>query len=156
MRPASPDTACVRCDREPSKRLGSVSTEIAAATGVSFACDVVLNRDKEIISAFGGELFAMHAAACAEAKVLAMRAVPAPFEVVVTTNSGWPLDQNLYQAVKGMSAAAQVVRPGGVIVAAAECRDGFPEHGGYRELLGAYPDMAALLADIEGPAREHP
>jgi nickel-dependent lactate racemase len=123
---------------------------IAAATGVSFACDVVLNRDKEIISAFAGELFAMHQAACVEARALAMRAVPAAFDVVVTTNSGWPLDQNLYQAVKGMSAAAQVVRPGGVIVAAAECRDGFPDHGGYRELLGSYPDMAALLADIQG------
>jgi nickel-dependent lactate racemase len=123
---------------------------IAAATGVSFAFDVVLNRDKEIVSAFAGELFAMHKAACAEAKALAMRAVPAPFDVVVTTNSGWPLDQNLYQAVKGMSAAAQVVRPGGMIVAAAECRDGFPDHGGYRDLLGSYADMAALLADVEG------
>jgi nickel-dependent lactate racemase len=122
---------------------------IAAATGVSFAFDVVLNRDKEIVSAFAGELFAMHRAACADAKALAMRAVPAPFDVVVTTNSGWPLDQNLYQAVKGMSAAAQVVRPGGVIVAAAECRDGFPNHGGYRDLLCAYPDMGALLADIQ-------
>jgi nickel-dependent lactate racemase len=123
---------------------------IAAATGVSFAFDVVLNRDKEIVSAFAGELFAMHRAACAEAKALAMRAVPAAFDVVVTTNSGWPLDQNLYQAVKGMSAAAQVVRPGGVIVAAAECRDGFPDHGGYRDLLASYPDMDALLADVQG------
>ena len=66
-----------------------------------------------------------------------MRAVPAPFDVVVTTNSGFPLDQNLYQAVKGMSAAAQVVRPGGTIVCAAECRDGFPDHGSYREELTA-------------------
>ena len=64
-----------------------------------------------------------------------MRAVPRAFDVVVTTNSGYPLDQNLYQAVKGMSAAAKVVKPGGLIVCAAECRDGFPGHGSYRELL---------------------
>ena len=68
-----------------------------------------------------------------------MRAVPEPFDVVVTSNSGYPLDQNLYQAVKGMSAAAKVVKPGGLIICAAECRDGFPGHGSYRELLGGDP-----------------
>ena len=55
----------------------------------------------------------------------------------MTSNSGFPLDQNLYQAVKGMSAAAKIVKPGGTIVCAAECRDGFPGHGSYRELLGS-------------------
>ncbi len=123
---------------------------IAAATGVSFACDVVLNRDKEIVAAFAGELFAVHGGACGVAREVSMQAVSVPFDVVVTTNSGFPLDQNLYQAVKGMSAAAQVVKPGGVIVAAAECRDGFPDHGGYRELLRSAPDMASLLREIEG------
>jgi lactate racemase len=74
--------------------------------------------------------------------------VPEPFDVVVTTNSGHPLDQNLYQAVKGMSAAHQVARPGATIVCAAECRDGFPDHGSYREVLASADSPAALLADI--------
>jgi nickel-dependent lactate racemase len=77
-----------------------------------------------------------------------MRPVRAPFDVVVTTNSGFPLDQNLYQAVKGMSAAYQVVRPGGVIVCAAECRDGFPDHGSYREVLASAPSPHALFDAI--------
>ncbi|CAL9649747.1 Lactate racemase (plasmid) [Streptomyces sp. enrichment culture] len=94
---------------------------IAEATGVTFALDVVLNRHKDIVAAFGGDLLAMHAAATATAKRMAMRPVEAPFDVV-TTDSGFPLDQNLYQAVQGMSAAYQVVRPGGTIVCAAECR----------------------------------
>lgn len=106
---------------------------IAAATGVTFAFDVILNRDKAVIGAFGGDLLAMHAAATRAARDVAMRPVPAPFDVVVTTNSGYPLDQNLYQAVKGMSAAHRITRPGGTIVCAAECRDGFPDHGSYRE-----------------------
>ena len=93
----------------------------------------MLDGEQRIAQAFGGELFAMHEAACAVVRQTAMRAVPAPFDVVLTTNSGFPLDQNLYQAVKGMSAAAQVVQPGGTIVCAAECRDGFPDHGSYRE-----------------------
>jgi lactate racemase len=121
---------------------------IAAATGVTFALDVVLNRDKDVVAAFGGDLLPMHAAATAVAKRMAMRPVDAPFDVVVTTNSGFPLDQNLYQAVKGMSAAYQVVRPGGMIVCAAECRDGFPDHGSYRDVLASAPSPKALFEDI--------
>ena len=121
---------------------------IAAATGVTFSLDVVLNADQEIVAAFGGELLAMHAAACKTARQAAMRPVPAPFDVVVTTNSGFPLDQNLYQAVKGMSAARQVARPGGAIICAAECRDGFPDHGSYRSVLASASSPQALLDGI--------
>jgi len=121
---------------------------IAEATGVTFALDVILNRDKDIAAAFGGDILPMHAAATAAARRVAMREVEAPFDVVVTTNSGYPLDQNLYQSVKGMSAAFQVVRPGGVIVCAAECRDGFPDHGSYREVLASEPSPRALLDAI--------
>ena len=108
------------------------------------------------MAAFGGELFAMHAAACAAAKDNAMREVPAAFDVVVTTNAGFPLDQNLYQAVKGMSAAAKVVKPGGMIVCAAECRDGFPDHGSYREVLTSAPSPQALLDSIGRRTRTMP
>jgi len=126
---------------------------IAAGTGTDFACDVILDREHRIVRAFAGQLAPMHAAACAAARDVAMAAVPAPFDVVVTTNSGFPLDQNLYQAVKGMSAAATVVKPGGTIVCAAECRDGFPHGGEYHETLTAGRSPAELLAEIE--AREH-
>ncbi|HWT23283.1 MAG TPA: nickel-dependent lactate racemase [Solirubrobacteraceae bacterium] len=121
----------------------------AAAAAPHFAFDVILNREQRIIAAFAGELGRMHAAACAAARTYAMRAVAAPFDVVVTSNSGYPLDQNLYQAVKGMAAAAKVVKPGGLIVCAAECRDGFPGHGSYRELLTAHPSPRAFLRAIE-------
>jgi nickel-dependent lactate racemase len=125
---------------------------IAAATGVTFGFDVVLDQDKQVVAAFGGDLLGMHAAAVRTAREVAMRPVPRLFDVVVTTNSGYPLDQNLYQAVKGMSAAYQVVKPGGVIVCAAECRDGFPDHGSYREVLASADSPAALFAEIS--ARE--
>ena len=85
-----------------------------------------------------------------------MRPVPAPFDVVVTTNAGFPLDQNLYQSVKGMSAAFQVTRPGGLIVCAAECRDGFPDHGDYRQVLASAPSPQALLEEIQGRPRTVP
>ncbi|MFN0154084.1 MAG: nickel-dependent lactate racemase [Gaiella sp.] len=129
---------------------------IARATGTHFALDVVLDAEKRIVQAFGGELFAMHEAACAVARRVAMRPVAEPFDVVVTTNSGFPLDQNLYQAVKGISAAAQVVRPGGAIVCAAECRDGFPAHGSFRAELEARPDPEEAFAAVMARERTVP
>ena len=82
-----------------------------------------------------------------------MRAVPAPFDVVVTTNSGYPLDQNLYQAVKGMSAAAQIVKTGGVIICAAECRDGLPAHGSYGAVLRVAAQPGGAARDDLTPGR---
>jgi nickel-dependent lactate racemase len=129
---------------------------IAAATGVDFALDVTLDREQRVVRAYGGELFAMHAAACADARRIAMRPVTARFDVVVTSNSGFPLDQNLYQAVKGISAAAEVAKPGGLIVCAAECRDGFPDHGSYRAELVSAASPEALLAAIEARSETVP
>ena len=119
--------------------------EIARMTGVDFALDVTLNRDQQITAAFAGDLLQEHAAACETARKNAMRAVAEPFDVVVTTNSGYPLDQNLYQAVKGMSAAAKIVKQGGTIICAAECRDGIPNHGAYGEILASRSSPPELL-----------
>jgi lactate racemase len=130
--------------------------EISQMVGVNFAIDVTLNREQKITAAFAGDILAQHRAACAFAKDTAMRAVPAPFDVVLTTNSGYPLDQNLYQAVKGMSAAAKIVKPGGTIICAAECRDGLPSHGSYGAVLASQPTPAALLTMINAPGYSAP
>jgi nickel-dependent lactate racemase len=121
---------------------------IAASTDVGFALDVLIDDRHRVTRAFAGEVLAMHAVACTAARDEAMQRVEAPFDVVITTNSGYPLDQNLYQAVKGMSAAAEVVAPGGTIVCAAECRDGLPDHGTYASLLASERSPAALMASI--------
>ena len=129
---------------------------VAAVGRVDFAVDVTLNREQQVVGAFAGELFAMHAMAREAARELAMAPVDGLFDVVVTTNSGYPLDQNLYQAVKGMSAAATVVKEGGTIVCAAECRDGFPDHGSYREVLESAASPQELLAMIADRPRTVP
>ena len=129
---------------------------IAAATGVDFAFDVVLNREQQVVAAFGGEVLAMHAAARAYVREVSMRPVDGLFDVVVTTNAGFPLDQNLYQAVKGMSAAATVAAPGGLIICAAECADGFPDYGSFRAELAAEPTAERLLASIAARTRTVP
>jgi nickel-dependent lactate racemase len=130
--------------------------EIARMTRIHFAVDVTLNRAQQITAVFAGELFAEHRAACAAAKRDAMREVDSPFDVVLTTNAGYPLDQNLYQAVKGMSAAAKVVKRGGTIVCATECRDGLPAHGSYGEVLASRSSPQELLAMITSPGYSRP
>jgi nickel-dependent lactate racemase len=124
---------------------------IAALSGVDFSVDVAINRDHQITHVVAGELFAVHHAVCAVVERTAMQACSFPFDVVVTSNSGYPLDQNLYQAVKGMSAAAQVVKQGGVIVCAAACSDGFPSHGEYLQILTERDSADGLLEMINAP-----
>jgi nickel-dependent lactate racemase len=129
---------------------------IAAATGVTFAFDVTLNGDQEIVEAFGGPVDRMHAVARERVRATAMSPVDRRFDIVVTSNAGYPLDQNLYQAVKGMSAAATVVAPGGLIICAAQCADGFPDHGSFREVLASAASPADLLATIAARPRTVP
>jgi nickel-dependent lactate racemase len=125
--------------------------EVAHVVGGTFLVNVTLNRDKAITGVFAGDLDAAHAAGCAFAKATAMAPVPRPFDIVITTNSGYPLDLNLYQAVKGMSAAAQVVREGGAIIVAADCWDGIPEHGLYARLLRGARGPQHLLDTVMAP-----
>ncbi len=123
--------------------------EVALLAQPTFLLNVSLNADKQITAVFAGDLLQAHAAGCAFVRKSAMVEVDRPYDIVVTTNSGYPLDQNLYQCVKGMSAASQVVREGGAIILAGACQDGLPDHGRYAELLcmgGSPQGVLDLLA----------
>ncbi len=124
---------------------------MAAATRPTFLLNVTLNRDKAITGVFAGDLSAAHRAGTEFVRQKAMQPVEQPFDVVITSNSGYPLDLNLYQAVKGMSAAAQIVRPGGDILIAAECWDGLPNHGLYARLLREAGSLEELRERILTP-----
>ncbi len=125
--------------------------EVALKTNPTFLVNVTLNASREITGVFAGDMLAAHAAGCAFVRESAMVGVDAPYDVVITTNSGYPLDQNLYQSVKGMSAAAQIVRPGGAIIIAAACEDGLPDHGLYAQLLAEAGSPQAVLDMISRP-----
>ena len=113
--------------------------------------NVTLNGKKEITGVFAGELFEAHARGCEFTREHAMARCASRFDVVVTSNSGYPLDQNLYQAVKGMSAAMKIVKRGGTILCVSECSDGVPDHGNYAKILQMADTPAQLLAMIEAP-----
>jgi lactate racemase len=116
-----------------------------------FMLNVTLNRDKEITSVFAGELYEAHDKGCQFVKEHAMIKCAERFDVVITSNSGYPLDQNLYQAVKGMSAAHKIVKKGGTIIIASECSDGLPSHGNYSKIFEFADSPQALLDLINDP-----
>jgi nickel-dependent lactate racemase len=118
---------------------------------VDFCINVTLNRKREITAFFCGEVIEAHEKGCAFSKSTAMVPCAEPFPLIVTTNSGYPLDQNLYQAVKGMSAAAQVIAPGGLILAASRCNDGFPDHGNFKKLLFEHATPQSILDTVLAP-----
>ena len=122
--------------------------EAAAMADPTFLVNVAMNSDKDITAVFAGSREDAHRVACAHVAEHVMAPVDREFDVVITSNSGHPLDLNLYQAVKGMSAAARVVRPGGTIIIAAECWDGIPEHGLFAELVAGATSPDELLATL--------
>ncbi len=125
--------------------------EVALMTRPTFLLNVTLNAEHEITGVFAGDMLEAHAAGCAFVRKEAMVGVDEPFDIVITTNSGYPLDQNLYQTVKGMSAAAKVVKDGGAIIMAAGCEDGVPNHGRYADLLATGGSPQGVLDLISQP-----
>lgn len=122
--------------------------EIAALVPGTFLLNVTLNREKQITGVYAGHLQDAYVAGCNHVRATAMTPVQHLYDIAITTNSGYPLDLNLYQSVKGMSAASRIVRPGGAILMAAECWDGIPAHGRYAEILRRSPSPQAVLESI--------
>ncbi|MBQ7208558.1 MAG: nickel-dependent lactate racemase [Lentisphaeria bacterium] len=117
----------------------------AEKANLKFIVNTVIDAEKRIVRAFAGDTKAAHAAGVAFCRKQANIEVPEA-DIVITTNGGYPLDMNVYQSVKGMTAAEAVCRPGGVIIMAAGCADG---HGGesFFKALSQTPSPETLLAE---------
>jgi nickel-dependent lactate racemase len=114
-----------------------------------FLLNITLNRNKEITNVFAGDLRAAHMAGCEFVKKSAMAPVDKLYDIVITSNSGYPLDLNIYQTVKGMSAAVQIVKEGGNIILAAECWDGTPSNSDYEKILTSVNSVNDLMKYIK-------
>ena len=128
--------------------------EIAEAASIiqpAFLLNVTLNRDKQITGVFAGDLKESHRQGCLFARQNAMIPVKEPYDIVISCNSGHPLDLNIYQSIKGISAAAQIIKEGGSIIMAADCWDGIPEHGEYARLLREAKSPEHFLKMIRTP-----
>ena len=98
--------------------------KIMAQAGADFIVNVTLNSAKQITGVFAGDPVAAHLEGCRFLAPFSTRELDEPLDFIVTSNSGAPLDCNLYQTVKGITGAAPVIKPGGEILIASACSEG--------------------------------
>jgi nickel-dependent lactate racemase len=113
----------------------NLAREMVALLPPDFVVNVTLNHQKEITDFFVGDFISAHEQGFRRAAEESFIAVPRKFPVVVTSNSGYPLDMNFYQTVKGISAAAGIVEEGGSIIIVSECGNGIPAGSHFEKLL---------------------
>jgi nickel-dependent lactate racemase len=124
----------------------------AEQANLQFIVNVVINSEKKIVKCFAGNPVQAHLTGCNFLRSLCQVKVPQA-DIVITSNGGYPLDQNVYQSVKGMTAGEAVCRKHGVIIMTASCSDG---HGGesfFRNLSEA-ASPAALLEQTAAIPRD--
>ncbi len=133
----------------PENPLHRELIEIAGMAGHDFMVDVALTRTRGIAAVFAGEPRAAHSEGVRFVRQSTLAAVEEKADLVVTTSGGYPLDLTYYQAVKGVTAASHVVKPGGTILLVASCSEGLggPE---FSELVRSGRDAQTLLADLAG------
>ena len=130
--------------------------EVALMTKPTFLVNVALNQDDQITGVFAGDMVYAHAQGCAFVGENALVPVKSLFDIVITTNSGYPLDQNLYQSIKGIRAAHGIVKRGGTIICVTACEGGIPDFGGYFKLLKMGGSPQGVLEMIKKPGfQEH-
>lgn len=130
--------------------------DIATRVGPSFLINVTLNEQREITGFFAGDLVKAHREGCEFVRSTAMQPVEGLFDIVVTSNSGYPLDMNLYQGVNGMSAAARILKQGGLLVLACECRERIPSGSPYDRLLREAGNPEGILEMLARPGVVRP
>lgn len=150
--PINIDHAYARSAQLTGNPIHAECIEAARVAGLKFILNIALNEEKRIIGAFAGDFEKAHLMGCTYVRDL--MSVPAKHtDIVVTTNSGYPLDRNLYQVVKGIDTASSMTKKGGVIIIAAECRDGIG-HTKFKELMQSCRTKEELLQKMSEPHQE--
>lgn len=143
---------CSRFIDSPCSRTGILDGNpihadmIAAAemAKLAYIVNVVIDEDKKTVAAFAGNFLTAHRRGC-DFLLGYCQVKPRWADIVISSNGGAPLDQNLYQCVKGMTAAEATCNEGGVIIMCAECADGHGGEGFYESLKNC--ESAAALYD---------
>ena len=123
--------------------------EISRMARHDFLLDVALARDRSIAAVFAGHPEQAHRAGVEFVSRVMLETLDEPADAAITTSAGYPLDLTYYQAIKGVTAAAHIVKPGGSILLAAACSEGAgaPE---FRRMLGEGITDAEFLDRIQG------
>ncbi len=121
--------------------------EIARIARHDFLLDVVLTRDRAVAGIFAGNPVEAHRTGAEFVLRAMLEQLDEPLDGVITSAAGYPLDLTFYQAIKGITAAAHIVKPGGQILLIAACEEGAgaPE---FREMLRAHPSDREFMDGI--------
>lgn len=119
----------------------------ARMANLRYIINVIINEDKRVVAAFAGDAIAAHRAGCSYLSQYCTVTPERKGDIVITGNGGAPLDQNVYQAVKGLTAAEAAAAEGAVLIICAECADGIGGDGFYQALSGC-ADASQLLDEI--------
>ena len=111
-----------------------IAESVAKIAGCDFMLNVTLNDKREITGVFAGDIFEAHYAGCDFVEKNSVVEISEPADMVITSNGGYPLDQNYYQTVKGLVEASEILKPDGVIVMASKCEYGLGKND-FKELL---------------------
>jgi nickel-dependent lactate racemase len=114
-----------------------------------FIVDVALARDRSIAGVFAGHPVAAHACGVEFVSRVMLETLESPVDAVITTSAGYPLDLTFYQSIKGITAAGNIVRPGGKVLLIAACDEG-PGAPEFRRMLKDFPSDREFLKAIEG------
>ena len=123
----------------------------AKKANLCYIVNVILNDKKEVIYAVAGDLEMAHKRGT-DFLLSQCQAPKAEADIVITTNGGYPLDQNVYQAVKGMTAAEATVKKGGVIIMLAKSNDGIGGDHFYHQLADE-PDINKTMESFRSRKR---
>lgn len=120
---------------------------------LAFIVNVVIDEEKKTVAAFAGDFRKAHEAGVSFLRQYCeVKAVPA--DIVITSNGGAPLDQNIYQCVKGLTAAEATAREGAVLIICAELADGTGGEGFYRSLRDCESPRAHFEQCVATPQAE--
>ena len=117
---------------------------------LSYIVNVVIDEEKWTVAAFAGNPITAHRAGC-DFLLSYAQVSPIFSDIVITSNGGAPLDQNLYQCVKGMTAVEATCREGGTIILCAECADGHGGEGFYNALKDCASPEALYAEQMATP-----
>jgi len=140
---------------DPKARMGilkgnPINRDMEAACRMAklqYIVNVIINEDKKVVAAFAGDPIEAHHTGCEYLKRYCMASQEKKGDIVITSNGGAPLDQNVYQAVKGLTTAEAAAAPGAVLIMCAECADGIGGDSFYKALKEC-KDATSLLEEI--------
>ena len=127
------------------------ATEIALMAGVDFNVNVTIDDQRRLTGIFAGDIVESHLAGVRSVERQVKVTVPQPVDAVLVSSAGYPLDTTFYQAVKGVLAAVEIVKPNGSIILVAECSQGIGS-GPFTDLILKTKDLKQFIRDIHDPA----